>query len=194
MAASVCLTCLWEEETGKTIDDSLSNVEWGRVIGVKEASVRRHRNHGEPKETAVPGVNGEETSFNSATGRKEFASIRSRPVTPEDAREWLRSSGDDPDEWHIAVRSLAYGDGKHSNKMSAWPEPAPAAIYTRADPLSLDGALPILLLGGDDPDALQRRLGDAEATRFNIDSRSRHRPAGLPSIICSAVMISNWFG
>ena len=151
MAASVCLTCLWEEETGKTIDDSLSNVEWGRVIGVKEASVRRHRNHGEPKETAVPGVNGEETSFNSATGRKEFASIRSRPVTPEDAREWLRSSGDDPDEWHIAVRSLAYGDGKHSNKMSAWPKRGPGAIDTEtyawpviqpAEPVTIQVAVP----------------------------------------------------
>lgn len=40
-----CASCAYEKETGTVIDSTKSNVEWGRVIGVSEASVRRHRSH-----------------------------------------------------------------------------------------------------------------------------------------------------
>lgn len=45
MAKSVCLSCLWENETGKKIDTSRSRVAWAEKIGVSEASVRRHLKH-----------------------------------------------------------------------------------------------------------------------------------------------------
>ncbi len=45
MAKAVCVTCLWEEETGKKVDTSRSRVAWAEKIGVSEASIRRHLKH-----------------------------------------------------------------------------------------------------------------------------------------------------
>ncbi|UOE45899.1 hypothetical protein [Agromyces larvae] len=43
---SQCVACAWEAENNVRIDDSLSNVAWGRRIGVSEGGIRRHRvNH-----------------------------------------------------------------------------------------------------------------------------------------------------
>jgi predicted phosphodiesterase len=42
---SVCLTCLWEDETGNTVDRSKTSAEWAEEVGVASASVRRHWNH-----------------------------------------------------------------------------------------------------------------------------------------------------
>lgn len=39
---SVCVSCLWEAETGTTIDNSKSKTGWADEIGVTEASIRRH--------------------------------------------------------------------------------------------------------------------------------------------------------
>lgn len=39
---SVCVSCLYERETGNLIDKSMSKVEWADKIGVTEASIRRH--------------------------------------------------------------------------------------------------------------------------------------------------------
>lgn len=45
MAKAVCVSCLWEHKTGKTIDQSRTNTSWAKKIGVSEASIRRHRSH-----------------------------------------------------------------------------------------------------------------------------------------------------
>lgn len=45
MTKNVCVSCLWELETGKKIDTSRSKVEWAKKIGISEASVRRHLAH-----------------------------------------------------------------------------------------------------------------------------------------------------
>lgn len=55
-------------------------------------------------------------------GSKSIDVLRTRKVTMEDAREWLRESGDDPDDFHISVRAIVYGHDMYSNKMSAWPK------------------------------------------------------------------------
>lgn len=70
----------------------------------------------------APPKEGEIETEQDSTGRKTSVSIRHRPIDMEDAREWLRKSGDDPDDFNIAVKSIAYGQGQHSNKMSAWPK------------------------------------------------------------------------
>jgi predicted phosphodiesterase len=58
----------------------------------------------------------------SSDGSKAFWETRDRPVTFEDAREWLRASGDDPEDYNISVRAVVYDTVKFSNKMSAWPK------------------------------------------------------------------------
>lgn len=54
MANSVCVSCLWEKETGRKIDTSRSKVAWAEKIGVSEASVRRHLKHAPGAFTAAP--------------------------------------------------------------------------------------------------------------------------------------------
>lgn len=58
----------------------------------------------------------------SSDGSRTVEAIRDRPVTLEDARDWVRASGDDPEDYNISVKSIAYGIDMFSNKMSATPK------------------------------------------------------------------------
>jgi len=40
-----CATCAWERGSGITVDTSKSKVQWASVVGVSEASIRRHLKH-----------------------------------------------------------------------------------------------------------------------------------------------------
>lgn len=66
-----------------------------------------------------------ETKESSTDGTRAVEFIRDRPVTLEDAREWIRSSGDDPEDYVLSVRSIGYGPGLSSNRMSAVPKRKP---------------------------------------------------------------------
>gem|GEM_PF-2132325 len=63
-------------------------------------------------------------------GTKQFNFIRHRPVTLEDARELIRSTGDNPDAYNISIKTIAYGGDKSSNKISAWPKTGIALAET----------------------------------------------------------------
>lgn len=65
---------------------------------------------------------GEESEVNDTQDGKTFKFIRHRPITLDDARAWIRSSGDDPDLFNISIRSIAYGGDKSSNRMTAYPK------------------------------------------------------------------------
>lgn len=99
---------------GAVIDRSQSNKAWARQLGVDEASVRRHLKHVAP--------DGRESTSQSSDGSREIEAIRTRSVTLEDAREWIESTGDDPDDYVLSIRSIAYGEGLFSNRMSATPK------------------------------------------------------------------------
>lgn len=62
------------------------------------------------------------TTESSSDGSKTVEFIRDRPITLEDARDWILSSGDNPDDYVLSVRSIAYGQGLSSNRMSAVPK------------------------------------------------------------------------
>lgn len=62
------------------------------------------------------------TSEEDSDGGRVIQFIRDRPVTLEDAREWIRSTGDNPDDYTLSVRSIAYGTGQSSNRMAAIPK------------------------------------------------------------------------
>lgn len=68
-------------------------------------------------------LDGESNEAHTAADGRRFDFIRTRPVTVEDGRALLRSSGENPDDYHIAIRSIAYGkNGESSNKISCWPK------------------------------------------------------------------------
>ena len=66
--------------------------------------------------------NATSTITESSDGSRTVEAIRDRPVTLEDAREWIRASGDDPEDYNISIRSIAYGQDMFSNRMSANPK------------------------------------------------------------------------
>jgi hypothetical protein len=89
--------------------------------------VRRELNG--PIDTARTSLKaGESDDVQDGPDGKVFNFVRHRPITLEDARQWIRSSGDDPDLFHISLRTIAYGGDRSSNRMSAWPKTGKALV------------------------------------------------------------------
>jgi len=98
-----------------------NNVSIGNRFNVSEATVRRHKTkleHGIETPTVHSGESVEERS----DGFKEVTAIRNRPVTLADARAWIAATGDNPDEYTLSIRAIAYGADMFSNRMSATPK------------------------------------------------------------------------
>lgn len=64
---TACASCLWEKENNSLIDGSRTNVGWSRLIGISEASIRRHKAHSE--------VFQQSSSFVDETGDRLLESI-----------------------------------------------------------------------------------------------------------------------
>lgn len=75
-----------------------------------------------------PGESDEITD--NGDGSRQFNFIRHRPVTLEDARDLIRSTGDNPDAYNVSIKTIAYGGDKSSNKISAWPKTGVALAET----------------------------------------------------------------
>lgn len=132
---SFCTVCARAAENNIIVDQDLhTNTFYAELFDVSEATVRRHYKHG--PEPRLPGFKQESIQENepasekerrevreeSTTGARSVEAVRDRPVTMADAREWLRADGDNPDDFNISIRSIAYGKDMFSNKMSAWPK------------------------------------------------------------------------
>lgn len=61
------------------------------------------------------------TSEESTDGTRSVQFIRDRPVTMQDARDWISADGDDPDDYNLSIKSIAYGIDQVSNGMFANP-------------------------------------------------------------------------
>lgn len=72
------------------------------------------------EEWATPTVS--ETVAEATDGTRSVEGIRDRAVTLDDARAWIRDSGDNPDDYILSIRSIAYGGTMWSNRMSATPK------------------------------------------------------------------------
>lgn len=73
-------------------------------------------------ETHIPSA---QTSTEEASdGTRTVEAIRTRPVTLADARAWITATGDDPDDYRLSIRAIAYGHDMFSNRMSATPKHA----------------------------------------------------------------------
>ncbi|MBT2484845.1 MULTISPECIES: hypothetical protein [unclassified Microbacterium] len=113
------------------LDDELTRdavcEKWNASAGYVSSRRRKAREAGVlTASSAAPGADGllpgEENESKDTDKGKEFRFIRHRPVTLEDARELVRSSGDNPDLYNFAIRTIAYGIDQSSNKISAWPK------------------------------------------------------------------------
>ena len=119
-----------EEFLADLADEAMSQRQIAGKWGIAQSTVNKYRQRlrndffDEPKAsiTAIRKPAEKTTSEQSTDGSRSTEFIRDRPVTLEDARKWIRSSGDDPDDYELSVRSIAYGQGQSSNKMSAIPK------------------------------------------------------------------------
>lgn len=92
-SAVQCLTCLFEQSSGTVIDDTKNNKDWGKQVGVSEASIRRHKKHAESGLTAVAG----ESESHNSDGSASYVRFSERPWGYNDYREFIRDQGMDPD-------------------------------------------------------------------------------------------------
>lgn len=118
MAASVCLTCLWEQETGRTVNDALTKVEWAEEVGVSEGSIRRHLRHdtkaSDDADADLPAGESESHTPNGSS----YVRFSQVAWGYEDYREFIRSTGQDPDMVTFAWGWTSNPGGGFWNKLN----------------------------------------------------------------------------
>ena len=106
-----CLTCLFEQTSGLTVDDSKTNKDWGREIGVNEASIRRHKKHA--KRTTTSDTFGQDKDGNY------YATVSSTEAWGyDDFCNFIRSKGQDPDKVDFAWGVTSNPGGGYWNKLN----------------------------------------------------------------------------
>jgi hypothetical protein len=105
------------------LTSGLSGSAIAQKWGISKTSANKYRQTIQSGEVLVdkrllPGE-GESTD---ADGTRNSVTLHSRQLNMNDARDWLRSTGDNPDDFSISIRSIAYGEGLWSNKMAATPK------------------------------------------------------------------------
>lgn len=113
----------------KDITSDMSSRQISDKWGVGKSSVNDWRRKNQPA------TQHGQTIQHGSDGSRVLEGVRDRAVTLADARAWIESSGDDPDLFDISVRSIAYGEGLWSNRMSATPKKGvkPGATITVED-------------------------------------------------------------
>lgn len=91
-----CLTCVFEESSGITLDNTKSNREWGKAIGVSEAAIRRHKKHTDAPPSPASTSPGESEKHNP-DGSADYVRFSREPWGYDDFRKFIRSRGQDPD-------------------------------------------------------------------------------------------------
>ena len=100
-------------------NSNLSSREMAKRWGVGKTFINeKRRNNTESGIILTPA----ETVTQSSDGSRSVEAVRDRPVTLEDARDWIAASGDNPDDYDISIRAIAYGVDMFSNRMSATPK------------------------------------------------------------------------
>lgn len=132
--SSYCSACLVSDQLGIILDqDEHPNTFYASLLGLSETSIRRHYKHGpaprlpeEKEATDTPEskqimevVEEKSDGSRSITG---YEAIRDRRITLADARNWIRASGDDPEDYILSIKSVAYGNDMFSNGMWARPK------------------------------------------------------------------------
>lgn len=184
-----CLSCLWEEETGKVIDRSRSNVAWANKIGVSEGSIRRHLKHGESTaQEAGPLGESEKNESESHDPKSGSSYVRFSKVPwgYTDFCDFIRSVGQNPDEVSFTWGWTSKPGGGFWNKLNnVRPIVTPAAelgpewpVIQQAKPVAIKIQTPIskpargglrLSLKCADPQIGYRSIPGRELAPFHDD-------------------------
>lgn len=105
-----CLTCLFEKSSGIRVDNSKTNKDWGKEIGVNEASIRRHKKHV---------LEASADSYGENENGEYYATISSTEAWGyEDFRNFIRSKGQDPDKVTFSWGVTSNPGGGYWNKLN----------------------------------------------------------------------------
>jgi hypothetical protein len=121
------MSLLDNENYRADLQSNLSSREVASKWSTGKTTVTEHRAKlnivkEDPTASLSPAGTAREITSESSDGSRTVEAIRDRPVTLDDAREWIRASGDDPADYTISIKSIAYGLDMFSNKMSATPK------------------------------------------------------------------------
>jgi hypothetical protein len=108
-----CLTCVFEQTSGTVVDESKSNKEWGRVIGVNEASIRRHKKHRGSVENVAAG-----SEVHRPDGSSDYSRFSEEPWGYENFRTFIRERGQDPDKVTFTFGWTSNPGGGFWNKLN----------------------------------------------------------------------------
>ena len=132
------LSLLDDETFLKDLDSNLSSRAIAQMHGIKSKSTvneyraKRRAQNAVIATEAIKLAPNRDTLEDSTDGPRVLTAIRDRCLNLDDARAWIRSSGDNPDDYTLSIKSIAYGADMFSNKMSATPkhkgQAAPATI------------------------------------------------------------------
>lgn len=99
MAKPDCVTCAWEKANQTIVDYSITNLDWAEIIGVSEASIRRHRKHSKvkPADTdEIPANARWEMSGDEFNGDSPASLLE---LDIDDVESFIMSKGLNPAEW-----------------------------------------------------------------------------------------------
>lgn len=120
MAEVQCLTCIWERETGNSVDRSRSQSKWAKEVGVSEKSIRRHLQHSEhvgiSDRFAEGGLTGE-SETHRPDGSADYVFPSAVAWGYEDFRGFIRSRGQDPDAVTFSWGVTSNPGGGYWNKL-----------------------------------------------------------------------------
>lgn len=92
-----------------------SNVAWAEEVGVSEASIRRHLSHGETENSEQ---NSESADFDSNGVLKKAVTFSEKAWGYEDYRNFIRSTGQDPDQVTFTWGWTSKPEGGFWNKLN----------------------------------------------------------------------------
>lgn len=111
---SNCATCAWEQDSGTVVDTSKSKYEWAKLVGVNEASVRRHLKHVDSVERVGSG----ESEEHKPDGSASYTRFSSKAWGLSDYRKFLKSKGQDPDKVTFTWGWTSNPNGGFWNKLN----------------------------------------------------------------------------
>lgn len=98
-----CKTCAWENLHNTQVDDSRSQEQWAKIVGVGSSSINRHLKHVNKR----PATDSPDGAYKWVFSDTEFdgnSQAYDRELSTNDVEDFLLTKGLNPDEWDYTFR------------------------------------------------------------------------------------------
>ncbi len=122
MASKIrCSICEWESDTGRKVDTALSPDAWGKIVGVHRTSITRHLGHAPNIDRTEPVVTDKlpsgESEAHRPDGSADYVRFSKVPWGYQDYRDFIESTGQDPDDVTFTWGFTSSPNGGFWNKL-----------------------------------------------------------------------------